>query len=157
MTYLGNGVIEVANFRGTQKKKTSYSSLILLCGGSGLTPMLQIAKAALDEKTDNTPIYMLFANSTPKDAFYVKELEDLQKKHSTQFHLTLGVSRNPNGVEWNHHIGRLNTATLKGFIASGKLPPSDDGKVVGTAICGPPSFEKAMLASVKELGYSQKV
>lgn len=43
-----------------------YKHLGLIAGGSGLTPMLQIAQELLDRPDDNTKITMLFCSELPQ-------------------------------------------------------------------------------------------
>jgi len=157
-TYIGQG-----KFQLLVKKKPivhAYKALVLVCGGTGLTPMLQIAMHALDDPEDHTPIYFLFANSTVKDVFHKEEILALLKAHPKQFHPILAVSR-PGKDAWGTdmpagtwHTGRFNQDSLSQFLADGKLPKPDNS--VGTAICGPPSFEKAMSSALDAVGYSKQ-
>lgn len=152
MEYKGSGVFE----RIVRKKpvQDKYSSMILLCGGTGLTPMLQIAKHVLSDPKDKTMVYMLFANSTVPDVILREYLEEMQKEFQAQFKLTLAVSR-PGSDSWPHFTGRFNAKALQKMVDEGKLPKPT--KEVGSAICGPPGFEKAMAQAVKEVGFGEHV
>ena len=49
----------------------------MIAGGSGITPMLQIARDILKNKDDKTKISMLYANQTENDILCRNELEEM--------------------------------------------------------------------------------
>src|SRR3989338_6336945 len=53
--------------------------LVLIAGGSGITPMMSIIRYVVDKKLPNK-ITLLYSNRTEEDIIYKKELEDLEKK-----------------------------------------------------------------------------
>ena len=50
----------------------------MLAGGTGVTPMFQVANAILKDPTDKTQITLLFANVSADDILIEEELSNLQ-------------------------------------------------------------------------------
>merc|ERR1712106_709683 len=59
--YLGRGVFKSGSKQLTCKK------LGMIAGGTGITPMLQIAATILDDPSDTTEVSVLYANQTEDD------------------------------------------------------------------------------------------
>lgn len=74
------------NFKGFigsydhSKSLLYYSKLVLLAGGSGLTPMLQVISKVLEEKQD-IDIDFIYCNKTKKDILLKNELDEIDEKH----------------------------------------------------------------------------
>lgn len=67
-------------------------------GGTGLTPMLQLAREVLKNTHDKTRLALLLANQTENDILLRKELEDLAAKHPDQFKLWYTLDHTPEGM-----------------------------------------------------------
>ena len=67
--YLGRGVFKSGSKQLTCKK------LAMIAGGTGITPMLQIAATILDDPSDTTEVSVLYANQT-EDDILVREMLD---------------------------------------------------------------------------------
>lgn len=61
------------------------NSWILYAGGSGITPIISIAKYLLTAN-NNSSVGLLYANKTETDIMYLKELLDLKQNFSNRFH-----------------------------------------------------------------------
>lgn len=74
------------NFKGFigsydhSKSLSNYSKLVLLAGGSGLTPMLQVISKVLEEE-ENIDIDFIYCNKTKKDILLKNELDEIDEKH----------------------------------------------------------------------------
>lgn len=53
----------------------------MLAGGSGITPMFQVANAILKDTTDKTDIRLIFANVTVEDILIRDELDALSQQY----------------------------------------------------------------------------
>ena len=67
--YMGRGVFKSGSKQLTCKK------LGMIAGGTGITPMLQIAASILDDPSDTTQVSLLYANQT-EDDILVREMLD---------------------------------------------------------------------------------
>merc|ERR1711871_64958 len=65
----------------------------LVAGGTGITPMLQIANAAMQDPTDNTPMRLVAFNSTPDDVMLYDRLNSLADGSEDQLRLHWIVSK----------------------------------------------------------------
>ena len=64
--YFGRG-----NWKGSGKKYGKRSQIGLICGGSGVTPMIQLIQAILQDPKDSTALSLLYANKTVDDIIIV--------------------------------------------------------------------------------------
>lgn len=56
-----------------------HRNVLMLCGGTGITPAFQLLNHALNAEENRTKFTLIFFNSTRQDVFLRDELEDLQK------------------------------------------------------------------------------
>lgn len=73
----------------------SYSLVIL--GGTGITPMLQLIRQITRDPKDDTKLSLLFANQTEEDILLRDELEEVVKNHSDQVKVWYTVDRPTEG------------------------------------------------------------
>jgi cytochrome-b5 reductase len=117
-------------YKANMKKK-----LGMLCGGTGITPMLQVIKEILKNPEDKTEIHLVFANDTVEDILLKSTLDDLAKKHKN-FKVTYVVAKPPaNG--WAGEKGWVNAEIIK------KTMPGPHGDHM-VFVCGPPGFMAAV-------------
>ncbi|ONM36998.1 Cytochrome b5 reductase [Zea mays] len=57
----------------------------MLAGGSGITPMFQVARAILENPNDNTKVHLIYANVTYEDILLKDELDDMAKTYPGRF------------------------------------------------------------------------
>ncbi|XP_071727742.1 NADH-cytochrome b5 reductase 1-like [Rutidosis leptorrhynchoides] len=57
----------------------------MIAGGSGITPMFQVARAILDDESDKTTLDLIYAIVTVEDILLKEELDRLATKHSGRF------------------------------------------------------------------------
>eukprot|EP01064_Diplonema_japonicum_P004682 TRINITY_DN1307_c1_g1_i5.p1 TRINITY_DN1307_c1_g1~~TRINITY_DN1307_c1_g1_i5.p1 ORF type:complete len:436 (+),score=123.69 TRINITY_DN1307_c1_g1_i5:37-1344(+) len=125
-----------------------HDVVVLLGGGSGLTPLLQVAQEAV-EKNRSIELYLLYSNKTAKDMLWRTELQMLKDKHpgvlkSVTHHLTRDKDAAGEGV----HCGRVTADVIKKIV-----PPASSSHCA--ILCGTPEFNKAMHAACKTVGYTK--
>jgi cytochrome-b5 reductase len=124
--YRGKG--EFVLKTGADKFETRrVAKLGLIAGGTGLTPMLQVARAVLRDPSDRTELHLLFANQTEQDILLRKELEECAR--DPRFHLWYTLDRPPAG--WKFSEGFI----TEDMIARHLPAPGPDTVVL---MCGPP-------------------
>ncbi|RWS02368.1 NADH-cytochrome b5 reductase 3-like isoform X2 [Dinothrombium tinctorium] len=148
LIYKGKGKFAI------RKNKTSpfifyeYKKCGMIAGGSGLTPMLQLLRAALEDSEDETQFWLLFANQSEEDILLRSELELLAKRHPSKFHLWFTVSKANNN--WKYSLGHIDADMIKN-----SMPPPDDKTLI--LLCGPPPMiNLACKPNLDALGYKSQ-
>mmetsp|Transcript_23738 Transcript_23738/g.33191 ORF Transcript_23738/g.33191 Transcript_23738/m.33191 type:complete len:288 (+) Transcript_23738:146-1009(+) len=132
------------------KHQKHLKHILMLAGGTGITPMLQICNDIIRNEDDHTKATLLVANSTPKDVMLYEELIRLETRSQKQIRVHLTVSRTDGDSKWSHLTGRVDQAMLKRIAPS----PSND---VACAVCGPTGFDKAVAQVLEEMGHEKKM
>jgi nitrate reductase (NAD(P)H) len=137
--YLGRGKYTKDNAPGT------CTCLSMIAGGTGITPMWQIASQILADPEDKTQVKLLFANRNEEDILLCKELDGHAQKHSNfTVHYTLS-GRTP--AEWKYSTGRINEAMLREHV----FPASDTTLAL---LCGPQGMiDVAAKPNLTKMGY----
>mmetsp|Transcript_15889 Transcript_15889/g.23944 ORF Transcript_15889/g.23944 Transcript_15889/m.23944 type:complete len:294 (-) Transcript_15889:180-1061(-) len=143
--YRGNGHFDISKGKQTEITK----SIGMICGGTGITPMLQIINEVLVRADDKTEMYLLFANKTEDDILVRSELEAAEKKAKEmgkKFKLWYTLDKAPE--DWKYSEGFVN----KDMIAKTMPSPGDNPVML---FCGPPvMYERAVKPNLIELKYN---
>ncbi|CAD5227611.1 unnamed protein product [Bursaphelenchus xylophilus] len=144
--YEGEGVFsgrKVSHLKGRK-----FKNIILIAGGTGITPMYQIITHSLKYDKDDINIWLLFANRTTKDVLLKEELDKLAAENP-RFHVWYTVST-PDDT-WNYSVGYITKEMISTHLPS----PSED---TITLVIGPLGMKKfAVYPALKELGYPDKL
>lgn len=117
----------------------------MIAGGSGITPMFQVARAILENPNDKTIVHLIYANVTSEDILLKEELDAMAKNYPDRFSLYYVLNQPPEG--WNGGVGFV----TKEMIKENCPAPAADVQILR---CGPPPMNKAMAAHLEELGYT---
>jgi cytochrome-b5 reductase len=141
--YFGRG-----NWKGMGKKYGKRNQIGLICGGSGVTPMIQLIQAVLQDPNDNTTISMLYANKTFDDIIIKEQLDEWSLNSNGQFSIHYTLDSPPEN--WNGYESFVSDTMISETLP----PPSDDTLIL---MCGPPPMIKfACLPNLKKLNYDLK-
>lgn len=147
LKYLGKGKFSIKKMRNDPPLSVQVTHVNMMAGGSGITPMLQIVRDVLKNKSDKTKLRLLYANQSEDDILLRKELDELVEKHPEQFQVWYTVDRAPEN--WKFSLGFINDEMIKGHLF-----PSSDNPIV--LMCGPtPMINFACLPSLDKLGYNK--
>ncbi|KAG1867869.1 NADH-cytochrome b5 reductase [Suillus subalutaceus] len=116
----------------------------MIAGGTGITPMLQIIRAALKNSEDKTKLNLIYANVNFEDILLKKELDDLAAAHPKRFQVYYVLNNPPQG--WNGGTGFVTKDQIEKHMPSS----NHDIKVL---MCGPPPMITAMKKHLAELNY----
>ncbi|NXW23915.1 NB5R3 reductase, partial [Circaetus pectoralis] len=126
-------------------KKVKYVGMI--AGGTGITPMLQIIKAIINDKDDPTICQLLFANQTEKDILLRSDLEEIQVQNPGRFKCWYTLDRAPEN--WDYSQGYVNQEMIRDHLP----PPQNDVLIL---MCGPPPMiQYACIPNLDKLGYTK--
>jgi len=115
--------------------RTLAREIGMIAGGTGITPMLQIIRAALKDTQDATKFSLIYANVNYEDILLKDELDALAYKYSWRFKVYYVLNNPPTG--WTGGVGFVS----KEQIAK-HLPATHDN--IKMLLCGPPPMMTAM-------------
>ncbi|XP_015607691.1 NADH-cytochrome b5 reductase 3 isoform X2 [Cephus cinctus] len=149
LVYNGNGKFSIKLLRKEPPNEYTVKYVVMIAGGTGITPMLQLIRKMIKEPEDHTKVSLLFANQTEKDILLRNELDEISKKHSEQVKIWYTVDTS--SKDWPYSTGYINAE----MISEHMYPPSPDTIVL---MCGPPPMiNYACNPSLDKAGYDQKL
>lgn len=117
--------------------------LVLVGGGSGITPLMSILRTAL-EATPQVPVHLVYANRSAEDVIFKDELGRLQGQHPQ---LTVQhVLEREGGLPCA--VGRVSRAELAAALG-------DDPAQARVYLCGPDGMMNAAQEDLKALGFPE--
>ncbi|KAI9816976.1 MAG: NADH-cytochrome b5 reductase [Thelocarpon impressellum] len=138
-----------------------HDHIAMIAGGTGITPMFQLARHIFANPEDKTKVTLVFGNIGEEDILLKRELEDLENTYPQRFR-AFYVLEKP-AESWQQGTGRIDKSLLKTVLPE---PGAGDVKVF---VCGPPGMYKAISGPkkspsdqgeldgvLKELGYAKE-
>jgi cytochrome-b5 reductase len=100
----------------------------MIAGGTGITPMIQIIRAALRNPFDPTTVSLIYANVNEEDILLKDDLEELLDVHELKFKIFYVLNNPPPG--WKGGVGFVTKEHIKEHLPN---PNATDSKIL---ICG---------------------
>ncbi|KAK9766352.1 Nitrate reductase [NADH] 1 [Basidiobolus ranarum] len=126
--------------------KGKAKNFAMIAGGTGLTPMLQLIRAILNDPSDKTKISLLFANKSEEDILLRDELERLSDKHPEQLKVWYTIDETYLS-EWPYSTGFITYEMIRNHLPK----PAEDTVVL---MSGPPPMLKfTCIPNLEKLGY----
>ncbi|KAH8597508.1 NADH-cytochrome b5 reductase [Bisporella sp. PMI_857] len=119
-----------------QWSANKHTHIALIAGGTGITPMYQLARAIFSNPDDKTKVTLVFGNITEEDILLKREFEDLENTYPQRFRAFYLLDKPPK--EWLGEKGFINKELLKTVLPE---PKSENIKIF---VCGPPGLYKAI-------------
>jgi cytochrome-b5 reductase len=119
--------------------------LSMIAGGTGISPMIQVIRAALKNPFDRTTITLIYANVNEEDILLRHDLEELTDVHEKRFKIVYVLNNPPPG--WKGGVGFVTKDHIKEHLPN---PATTDSKIL---ICGPPPMVTAMKKNLEDLKY----
>jgi ring-1,2-phenylacetyl-CoA epoxidase subunit PaaE len=123
--------------------------LLLVAAGSGITPLLSIAKSVLAREPASR-VTLLYGNRRVASVMFREELEDLKNRHLGRFALYHVFSREPQDIEL--FAGRLDAARVARFLDT-LVPVGDVDEVF---LCGPSAMLDELSALFSARGVAEE-
>lgn len=108
--------------------------MALIGGGSGITPLYQLLKHALNNPTNKTRFTLLYANVSEADILLRDELAALQRAHPDKFKVVHTLDKPP-AAGWTGASGYVSRELVKAHVAS-----AEKGDKIKVFICGTSSL-----------------
>jgi len=139
--YYGQGRFNIHGYN------INVNQVSMVAGGTGITPMYQLAKAIVQDPEDKTLIKLVYSNHTVEDILLRKELDELIKSSNGQFEVWHTLSTPPK-KEWKFGVGRISEHMFSQHL----FPPGEHATIA--LACGPPMMvEGASFPDLEKLGY----
>lgn len=124
----------------------------LIAGGSGITPIYQLARGILKNSQDATKVTLVYAANTDDDILLRKEFDAWEKQFPDRFNAVYAVGQPAAGSVARK--GRVTKELLEEVVG-------ERGAGGLVFVCGPPSMEAALKGGrwergiLGELGYAK--
>jgi cytochrome-b5 reductase len=141
--------------------ENKHDHIALVAGGTGITPMYQLARAIFNNPNDKTKVTLVFGNVTEEDILLRKEFAELENKYPQRFRAFYVLDKAPKS--WPGESGFISKNLLKTVLPE----PKDEN--IKIFVCGPPGLMNAisgnkvspkdqgeLKGALKELGYSSE-
>ena len=138
-------VMEPMGMFTTEYAADNQRHLVMVGGGSGITPLNAILKATLDREPQSK-VSLIYANRNQESIIFKDELAKLEAEQKGRFKVVHVLDNAPEG--WSGHSGLLNNEKLKGII--GELPKYDS-PVTEYYTCGPQPLMDIVFDSLNEM------
>lgn len=136
--YLGNGKCLIQN------KERFVRSFVMICGGSGITPIYQVFRSIIQNPDDKTQCTIFDGNRLFEDILCKEELDALSGGHEHRCRILHTLTKASD--EWTGLRGRIT-----GKLVQEHCTRAEDDLVL---LCGPEAMEKTMHQALLELGWS---
>ncbi|XP_050298908.1 cytochrome b5 reductase 4 isoform X2 [Anthonomus grandis grandis] len=121
---------------------------VLLAGGTGITPMLNLIIFLLERRIKNQFLHLLFFNRTERDILFRSKLEDLQKSDE-RFRVNNILSESSDS--WDGLKGRINAILIDNTIQEYIKDTGYTIKDIYCFVCGPPKFNEVAISELKKI------
>lgn len=141
-------VLEVMEPMGTftvEPRAEHTRHIILLGGGSGITPLMSIAKSVLQQEP-NSQVSLIYANRNENSIIFRTTLEELQQSYPDRFKLIHVLDEAP--LNWECPTGLLIPSLLKELLQQLPQTPAEGTEYF---MCGPEGMMVNVEETLKEL------
>ncbi len=149
----------------TRLKPENRKTYYLFGGGSGITPLISIAKTVLEEEPQST-VFLFYGNNDEESIIFKSDLEILEKRYEGQFivtHILANPTKQKDGkglsslfkksvTKWQGKIGVPDKKNTTLFLNENPLRTKDAEYFV----CGPAPMMDSVEAVLNERGIDKK-
>ncbi|RMZ86402.1 hypothetical protein DV736_g6373, partial [Chaetothyriales sp. CBS 134916] len=135
--YLGRGRCLVSGM------ERSVKGFMMICGGSGITPIYQVFRAVMCDREDTTRCTIFDGNRLIEDILCKEDLDLLAEGNHHKCKVFYTLTKAPE--DWTGLRGRIN-----GELVRAHCPRDKDYLVL---ICGPEAMERSMHKALLEAGW----
>ena len=140
--YLGKGACTV------NAKQRKVKKFIMVCGGSGITPIFQVLRAVMQDKQDQTKCTLLNGNRLVEDILCKEDLDAFQSANEDRCQILYTLTQGPE--DWQGLRGRIAGPLLEKHCQVGE---KGDTMVL---VCGPEPLEKSVKSWLLGNGWKEE-
>ncbi|KAI1280980.1 nitrate reductase [Xylaria sp. FL0933] len=142
--YLGRGLCAVS---GRQRRVRRF---VMVCGGSGITPIYAVLRAVLVDREDATACVVLDGNRAEEDILCRAELDAMRAGNEHRYRLSYVLSQP--GPAWTGERGRIDADLIAREV--GPCTSTDGEDLV--LVCGPKPLEESVLSIFTGMGWKKE-
>lgn len=142
--YFGRGRCAVS---GVEREIKTF---IMVCGGSGITPIYQVFRAVMHDKEDDTKCVLINGNRLLEDILCKAELDVFAKDNEEKCKLLYTLTKAPE--DWQGLRGRIAAPLLEEHAHRNAY---EEGKSM-ILICGPEALEKSAHQVLNDIGWKDE-
>ncbi|KAI0380098.1 hypothetical protein F5Y04DRAFT_258302 [Hypomontagnella monticulosa] len=142
--YLGRGLCSIA---GRQRQVKHF---IMICGGSGITPIFQVLRAVLTDREDTTSCLVIDGNRVEQDILCKQDLDQMAADNPHKCRLLYTLSQPQ--PSWTGLRGRMNRELLEREIGPCQNTNGEDLVL----ICGPEPLEKSVHSILNDMSWKDE-
>lgn len=143
--YLGKGLCSIGG------KERHVKRFVMICAGSGITPIYQVLRAVITDVEDKTKCLVIDGNRTEGDILCKEELHGLEEKGGERCRILYTLSQ-PSKV-WTGLRGRMDLALFQREVGKRDVTMEKDTLVL---VCGPEGMEKGVRKAFGEMGWDEE-
>jgi len=141
--YLGRGLCTVSGHKRRVRR------FVMVCGGSGITPVFAVLRAILTDHEDPTFCVVLDGNRTEEDILCKAELDKMASQNEDRCRITYVLSQP--GPAWTGERGRIDKDLVTREL---EYRVKGDGEDI-VLVCGPAPLEESVLAIFTSIGWKK--
>ena len=120
--------------------------IVMLVGGTGITPMIQALHAILGDPTTKTQVTMLYGSRLASDILGQELIDAWDKEYGDERFTNVHVlSHEPEDSSWTGRRGHINKELIEKYV-----PDPSAGDDLMIFICGPPPMYNALCGPREE-------
>lgn len=141
--YLGRGRCTIGG------KEKQVKRFVMVCGGSGITPIFAVLRAVMKDPDDTTECVVLNGNRCEEDILCRAEMDALAEgKSNCQVVHTLTRP----SEQWTGRRGRMDRALFDSAIGPPRSPEAKRDELV--LVCGPEPMERSVKENLTAMGWT---
>jgi cytochrome-b5 reductase len=127
--------VQFKHIDGNVKIQAPFSCqhILMLVGGTGITPMIQALHAILGDQSSKPKVTLLYGSKVKEDILGKELLFKWAEDHKDQFTLVNILSEEPKDSSWDGERGFVDKKMLEKY-----LPDGAQTKSILVFVCGPP-------------------
>ncbi|KAJ0117948.1 nitrate reductase [Diaporthe amygdali] len=141
--YLGRGLCSIG---GRERRVRRF---VMVCAGSGITPIFAVLRAVLKDALDATHCLVLDGNRCEEDILCRQEMDTLVEGREERCKLVHTLSRPSDG--WVGGRGRMD-----GKLFEKEVGPPSEARDELVLVCGPGPMEKSVRENFARMGWSEE-
>ncbi|EFX05421.1 nitrate reductase [Grosmannia clavigera kw1407] len=156
--YLGHGCCAIGSGKAVRHRQVRR--FVMVCGGSGITPVFQVLRTVLATSAadDPTQCLLLDGNRTEADILCRAELDALAVAHPDRFRVVHVLSRPEKHGSWTGLCGLMDAAFFQREVGQPRpatASNSSDNNVL-VLVCGPEPMEASVRQIFLDMGWSKE-